>query len=87
MAIIITGMHCSGTSIFARFMHESGIKMGEEFYFDETSNKYGHYEDPDFLNLQCNELVRQFKREDYLVYDDFPVTLDFVKWSYKQKSI
>lgn len=89
MSIILTGMHRSGTSMFARFMHESGIKMGEAFYFDETSNKYGHYEDLDFLNLQRNELARQFNGEDYLVYEDFPVSLDFVKWSkklYSEKS-
>ena len=89
MTIILAGMHRSGTSMFARFMHESGIRMGEDFYRDETSNKYGHYEDLDFLNLQRNELAQHFKGEDYLIYEDFPVSLDFLKWSiklYRQKA-
>jgi hypothetical protein len=83
MTIILAGMHRSGTSMFARYMHESGIKMGEDFYVDQTSNKYGHFEDLDFLKLHRNELARQCQGEDYLVFDDFPVSLDFVKWSKK----
>jgi hypothetical protein len=78
MAIILTGMHRSGTSMFARFMHESGICMGENFYLDKTANRYGHYEDLDFLNLQRNELSRHFKGEDWLIYDDFIISDDFI---------
>lgn len=79
MTFILTGMHRSGTSMFARYMRESGINMGTDFYVDKTSNKYGHYEDMDFLNLQRNELARQFNGEYYLVYKEFPLSLDFVK--------
>jgi hypothetical protein len=79
MIYILTGMHRSGTSMFARFMNESGINMGTDFYVDETANKYGHFEDLDFLNLQRTELAHQFNGEDYLIYDDFPISLDFVK--------
>ncbi len=81
MIYILAGMHRSGTSMFARFMHKSGINMGTDFYVDETANKFGHYEDLDFLNLQRNELSRQCHGEDYLIYDDFPVSLDFVRQS------
>jgi len=77
MAIILTGMHRSGTSMFARFMHESGICMGETFYIDKTANRYGHYEDMDFLNLQRHELIRHFKGEDWLVFHNFTHTDDF----------
>lgn len=89
MTFILTGMHRSGTSMFARFMHESGINMGNDFYVDKTANKYGHYEDMDFLNLQRNELARQFNGEDYLVFKEFPQSLDFVKKSkqlYREKT-
>ena len=89
MTFILTGMHRSGTSMFARFMHESGINMGKDFYVDKTANKYGHYEDMDFLNLQRNELARQFNGEDYLVYKEFPLSMDFVKKSkqlYREKT-
>lgn len=79
MIFLLTGMHRSGTSMFARFMHESGITMGEEFYLDETSNKYGHYEDLDFLNLQRNELANQFGGEDWLVFKPFAHSDDFAR--------
>jgi len=72
-------MHRSGTSMFARYMHESGIEMGSDFYVDETANKYGHFEDLDFLNLQRKELARLFRSEDYLVYKDFTTGEDFVR--------
>ena len=81
MIWILTGMHRSGTSMFARFMHESGINMGKDLYVDDTANKYGHFEDMDFLNLQRRELARLFRGEDYLVYRDFITGEDFVRES------
>ncbi|MCF8369929.1 MAG: sulfotransferase [Bacteroidales bacterium] len=81
MIWILTGMHRSGTSMFARFMHESGINMGHDFYVDDTANKYGHFEDLDFLNLQRSELARLFDGEDWLVYQDFEPGEDFVRKS------
>lgn len=79
MIFLLTGMHRSGTSMFARFMHESGINMGEEFYVDESSNKYGHYEDMDFLNVQRQEIAGHFGGEDWLVWEDFEPTEAFTK--------
>lgn len=81
MTFILTGMHRSGTSMFARFMHESGIHMGEEFYRDESANKYGHYEDLDFLNLQRHELAQHFHGEDYLVTHEFSLSNNFIEKS------
>jgi len=72
-------MHRSGTSMFARFMNESGIIMGEEFYVDESSNKYGHYEDLEFLDLQRSELSRQFGGQDWLVFQPFSPSDDFAR--------
>jgi len=69
--------------MFARFMHESGINMGAEFYRDETANKYGHYEDVDFLDLQRKELARAFRGEDYLVYNNFIFSDGFIEQSKK----
>ena len=74
-------MHRSGTSMIARFLHASGVNMGTEFYHDETANKYGHYEDVDFLNLQRRELARAFNGEDYLVQEGFKLSDDFVEQS------
>jgi len=79
MIFILAGMHRSGTSMFARFMHASGINMGTEFYVDDTANKYGHFEDMDFLNLQRNELSTHFGGEDWLVFQPFTHSDDFVR--------
>lgn len=81
MIYILAGMHRSGTSMFARYMHESGICMGNDFYRDETANKYGHFEDLDFLNLQRQELSSAFNGEDYLIFKPFRLSDQFIEKS------
>lgn len=58
--IIITGMHRSGTSLAARFIHHSGIDLGDRFVGAKPSNPYGHYEDVEILEFQQAILVREF---------------------------
>ncbi|MGC9334371.1 MAG: hypothetical protein ACP5JJ_09505 [Anaerolineae bacterium] len=58
--IIITGMHRSGTSLVARFIHHSGIDLGDRFVGVKPSNPYGHYEDVEILEFQQGILLRQF---------------------------
>lgn len=79
MIVAVAGMHRSGTSMFARYLHRIGINMGEELYHDRTTNPYGHYEDLDFLNLQRRELARAFRGEDYLVTEDFVPSPSFLE--------
>jgi len=52
----IAGMHRSGSSLFANWLHESGIFIGYELYGAESSNQRGHYEDMEFLNLHKKDL-------------------------------
>jgi len=68
--VLLCGMHRSGTSMFARYLHETGISMGDELYEDKSTNPYGHYEDVGFLALQREELARAGDGNDYLVTRD-----------------
>jgi hypothetical protein len=58
--IIIAGMHRSGTSLVARFIHHSGIDLGDEFVGAKRSNPYGHFEDVEILEFQRGVLMREF---------------------------
>ncbi len=58
----IAGMHRSGSSLFANWLHSSGIFIGKHLYGPASSNKKGHFEDYDFLNLHKNDLLE--KKED-----------------------
>jgi len=75
--VALCGMHRSGTSMFARFLHRSGIDMGERLHVDRRTNPYGHYEDEDFLLVQRQELARTFDGEDYLVTEPFAASTRF----------
>ncbi|MCA9933452.1 MAG: sulfotransferase [Anaerolineales bacterium] len=57
---IITGMHRSGTSLIARFMHFSGMDLGERLLGANPSNPYGHFEDLDILDFHKSILLREF---------------------------
>jgi hypothetical protein len=61
--LIVTGMHRSGTSMIARFVHHSGISMGDNLMGKHESNPYGHYEDMDFYDFQRAIIRRQFGDE------------------------
>jgi hypothetical protein len=58
--LIIAGMHRSGTSMIARFLHESGINLGDNLLPPNSSNIYGHYEDIDILEFHRKILRREF---------------------------
>lgn len=81
MIVLVAGMHRSGTSMFARYLHHAGICMGQEFYVETVTNPYGHFEDLDFLQLQREELARIFAGEDYLVDKDFTPGEAFIEQS------
>ncbi|MFN8416241.1 MAG: sulfotransferase [Cytophagaceae bacterium] len=49
--VILLGMHRSGTSLIANWMHHCDIKLGDNYYTGTIGNEDGHYEDIDFLNL------------------------------------
>lgn len=49
--LVILGMHRSGTSLTAQWLHACGLDIGDRLLSDDFSNKNGHYEDLDFLEL------------------------------------
>ena len=75
--VAVAGMHRSGTSLFSRFLNDSGVDLGDRLHVDLRTNPYGHYEDEDFLELQRGELARAFDGEDYLVAKDFELSSRF----------
>jgi hypothetical protein len=58
--LIVTGMHRSGTSLLARFVHHSGIDLGDQLLGAKRSNIHGHYEDIEFLDFHRSILMREF---------------------------
>lgn len=57
--LLITGMHRSGTSLVARFVHLSGIDLGDELLGPRSSNRHGHFEDVGILAFHKGILLRE----------------------------
>lgn len=56
--LLVLGMHRSGTSLTANWLHHIGISMGTEFVPAAVSNKKGHFEDLAFFELH-KQLLRR----------------------------
>ncbi len=50
-ALCILGMHRSGTSVTASWLERCGLNIGDRLLRADFSNKKGHFEDLDFLEL------------------------------------
>src|SRR5438309_12089516 len=50
-ALVITGMHRSGTSLVAQWLHRCGLHLGDEVLGPAIGNTEGHFEDIDFVYL------------------------------------
>lgn len=50
-AVVVLGMHRSGTSMVAALLQSLGVNMGENLLEDCPDNPRGHFEDMDFLNM------------------------------------
>lgn len=57
-AIVITGMHRSGTSLLAQWLYKCGLHVGDKLLGASVGNREGHYEDIDFLNFHKQVLTR-----------------------------
>ena len=58
-AIIITGMHRSGTSLTASLLQSAGVKIGDRLMGKGTGNSQGHFEDLDFVEFHQQVLESQ----------------------------
>jgi len=50
-AVLVTGMHRSGTSVLAHALASAGVAMGDRLNPADAGNRYGHFEDLDFLRF------------------------------------
>jgi len=55
-AIVLTGMHRSGTSLLARFLNDAGIDMGDRLLGATRGNPFGHFEDEEILEFHRKTL-------------------------------
>lgn len=62
--VLVTGMHRSGTSVMAQWLHRCGLHMGDRLAGAGIGNEDGHFEDENFLHLH----------EDLLRNHNLPVT-------------
>ncbi len=65
-AVVVLGMHRSGTSLVALILKELGINMGDKTLVGGSSNPFGHEEDLAFFDL--NERFLRKAKGDW----DFP---------------
>src|SRR5436309_786365 len=66
-AILITGMHRSGTSLVSSLLQRAGIHIGEKLLAGNAANPRGYFEDVDFFEFQ-DELLHQ-RGQTYLHVD------------------
>ncbi len=72
-AVVITGMHRSGTSFVASALEAAGLPVGERLLTDFPGNPRGHFEDLDFVTLHEDALAAL--PEGSFVTSDAPLAL------------
>jgi GT2 family glycosyltransferase len=65
-ALLITGMHRSGTSVTASLMQAAGLFLGDRLLGPSPSNTPGHFEDLDFFAIDQRLLTAHGLPEDGL---------------------
>jgi hypothetical protein len=71
--VILAGMHRSGTSLIAGFLHRSGIDMGEALVAPDSANPRGYNEDCGFVEFHT-EILQQAHGSAW--YAPAPVSCD-----------
>lgn len=56
-ALVVVGMHRSGTSLLASLANGAGVSMGQRLMGSGNGNDAGHFEDLDFLGLHEQALI------------------------------
>ena len=73
--LLVTGMHRSGTSLCARWLHDMGLDLGNNLMIaSDASNPDGYYEDYDFLHWH-NRILKK-NDTDYLADVNLPLQVD-----------
>lgn len=72
--LVIIGMHRSGTSLIARWLNVCGIHFGDRLLGSNETNKYGHFEDMDFLNFHIDLMTEHGLDYDIEYFDELDVS-------------
>lgn len=77
-ALIIVGMHRSGTSLTASLLQEAGVHIGARLLGPHKSNIKGHFENLDFLDFHRSVLMSQAIHPDgWTLQNHIPVESGF----------
>ena len=68
--LFVAGMHRSGTSLMAQWLHHNGLFIGDQLLSGFSDNKHGHFEDIDFLKLSIDQLEKWGLHESGLILKD-----------------
>jgi len=71
-ALVVTGMHRSGTSLTAAILASTGVDMGDRLLGADAANPRGHFEDIDFLLFHQQALAANGVSADGFVADGNP---------------
>lgn len=72
--LVVTGMHRSGTSLVANYLHACGVHLGDRLLGRNDSNPRGHYEDLEILDFHQGILDRH-GLTPYLTRRDLPLAI------------
>lgn len=61
-ALVITGMHRSGTSAVASVLQRAGVRIGSRLIEGDAGNPRGYFEDQDFVRFHDQQLARSGQR-------------------------
>lgn len=73
-ALIIAGMHRSGTSLITNWLSRCGLEIGERLAGSDAGNVDGHFEDLEFLKLH-EEILDYNSLDNSGMVDDKGITL------------
>lgn len=82
---ILLGMHRSGTSATAGWMHNMGISMGEHMLGSNINNQKGHFEDLSLLNFHI-EIAKNEGIHNWKVYSKIEL-LDRQTFNHQAKNL
>ena len=74
-ALLVLGMHRSGTSLMANILRDSGVSLGEDLLGASEGNPHGHFEDKAVLAFHERVLAR-LRPENGLIFDNGSLVVD-----------
>ncbi len=73
-ALVITGMHRSGTSLVARMLRHTGVNIGSDLVEADDGNPHGYYEDREFVAFH-DDLLRRSEQRIFVQEESYIKTL------------